>query len=136
MGIRAAVARLRTIRETIGRSFSPIGWAPYMASTILSENQNEAKFMTSAMTKAITMTERPPRNAPMATNRAVSSASRTVVFTALAMTGLLGDKSCSPNALGVLTGEPNKRPGERQGTALSDDESFTGAFPLTPPVTA
>ena len=39
MGMSALVARLRTMRWTIGASASDRGCAPYILRTILSENQ-------------------------------------------------------------------------------------------------
>ena len=41
------MARFRTIRWNLGASASPMGWAPYIFRTILSENQYDTKFMTS-----------------------------------------------------------------------------------------
>src|SRR4029450_4843486 len=76
----ALVARFRTIRCTTGASASPIGWAPYIFRTILSENQYDTKFMISANTNAITMPLRPPTKPPTATNRPVRRARNTVVF--------------------------------------------------------
>src|SRR5262245_10317642 len=79
----AFVARFRTIRYTTGASASPIGWARYILSTILSENQYDTKFMISANTNAVIMPLRPPRSPPTATNRPVKSARNSVVFSML-----------------------------------------------------
>ena len=68
-----------------GASPSESGCAPYIFSTILSENQYETKFITRARPNAITIPLWPPRSPPTATNNPVSKAKNSVVFIMLAI---------------------------------------------------
>src|SRR5262245_7169990 len=123
MGMPALVARLRTMRWTIGASASDSGWAPYIFRTILSENQYETKFITSAITKARTMPDRPPSRPPMAMNRPVIRASNRVVLTALTMVRLLrGQTILRPARWGWLNPKASRGARERQGESQSSDE--------------
>src|SRR4051794_18511882 len=78
------------MRYRSGASCGDTSCAPLVASTILSENQYEPKFISAAKISAITMPCWPPMAPPASTSSTVRAVSRTIVLSILLpMEGLL-----------------------------------------------
>src|SRR6516225_4617312 len=109
-----------------------------MARTILSENQYEKKFITTAKPNATTMPDRPPRKPPIRRNSPVRSPRSRVLFTVLAIC-LLPRRPGHPTfrtrsvvSLGSLADGSGS---VKRGRALGNgpEHGRGAAFPLTLP---